>query len=92
MIYYKVAEADLIELLELAHELHALHQGGVDNWEWCGESCSDYQKEYRKDNPEIKQIMEENNYPYEVYDNEHPDFYEIAQYELKYYERIKGVE
>ena len=41
---YIVHELDLIECLKALHELRALHNGGVDNWEWAGESCRDYLK------------------------------------------------
>ena len=44
--FYKVEENKLLDLLTAAHTLNALERGGVDNWSWCGESCSDYLKRY----------------------------------------------
>ena len=41
---YIIHELDLIEFLSALHELRALQSGGVDNWEWAGESCRDYLK------------------------------------------------
>ena len=40
--YYKVHEDELRELLIGYHTNAALEIGGVDNWEWAGESISDY--------------------------------------------------
>ena len=36
--YYRISEPDLRELLMAAYTYMALDAGGVDNWEWCGES------------------------------------------------------
>lgn len=44
--YYLVEEHNLKNLLAESAELHALTNGGVDNWEWCGESCQDFVKAY----------------------------------------------
>ena len=41
-IYYKVEEQQLKRLVEYALLYQALRQGGVNNWEWCGESISDF--------------------------------------------------
>ena len=38
----KIEKKELRELLEAYHRLQALECGGVDNWEWCGESIKDY--------------------------------------------------
>ena len=78
MIYYKVSESELLELLEAANYKCALEAGGVD-----------YEKWYRQEYPDIKKIMEEDSEPFEVHDNEYPSFYQMAKYELKYYEVIK---
>lgn len=37
-----ISKEELRELLEAYHTLQALECGGVDNWDWCGESISDY--------------------------------------------------
>ena len=82
MIYYKVSESELLELLEAVNYKCALEAGGVE-WE------ADYEKWYRQEYPDIKKIMEEDSEPFEVHDNEYPSFYQMAKYELKYYEVIK---
>lgn len=48
--YYLVEENKLKNLLSDAAMLHALTSGGVDNWEWCGESCQDFVKAYIQEN------------------------------------------
>lgn len=37
-----ISEQELLELLRESHELRALVNGGVDNWEWYGLSREDY--------------------------------------------------
>lgn len=37
----EISEDRFIELLVAELERDALYMGGVDNWEWCGDSCSD---------------------------------------------------
>ena len=39
---YIIEEEDLRELLNGYLQFIALDEGGVDNWEWCGESCYDF--------------------------------------------------
>ena len=39
---YIIEEAELRELLYSYYKLEALEYGGVDNWEWYGESQEDY--------------------------------------------------
>lgn len=46
MKFYKVEEKKLLRLLTAAYAFKALDRGGVDNWSWCGESCSDYLEQY----------------------------------------------
>lgn len=41
-----VPKEELIELIEALYKLAALESGGVDNWEWCGESVSDFLDRY----------------------------------------------
>ena len=43
---YVVKESELLELLEARLRLAALENGGVDNWEWYGESLCDYLGNY----------------------------------------------
>lgn len=46
MKYYLIEESRLKQLLESEARLDALEYGGVDNWEWYGESLSHYLDEY----------------------------------------------
>lgn len=46
MKYYLIEESRLKQLLETEARLDALEWGGVDNWEWYGESLSQYLDEY----------------------------------------------
>ena len=48
--YYLVEEDKLKYLLHDALMLYALDCGGVDNWEWYGESTGDFLKNYIKEN------------------------------------------
>lgn len=45
MKQYIIDENNLKELLNASFTLDALECSGVDNWEWCGESCCDFLKE-----------------------------------------------
>lgn len=40
--YFKVSESELKELLRGYLTSIALEHGGVDNWDWYGESINDY--------------------------------------------------
>lgn len=33
---------EFFDIYERSEKLHALENGGVDNWEWYGQSMSDY--------------------------------------------------
>lgn len=41
-----VPKEELTELIEALYKLAALENGGVDNWEWCSESVSDFLDNY----------------------------------------------
>lgn len=41
-----VPKEELTELIEAFYKLAALESGGVDNWEWCSESVSDFLDRY----------------------------------------------
>ena len=73
MKYYKISEEKLLGLLETKHEFTALSFGGVDNWDWYSESCSDY----------IKDLCKETGA-----DPDYIWFDELAFYDLKNYEEI----
>lgn len=47
--YYLIEENNLLQLIEDSLRYQALVYGGVDNWEWCGESEKDYLKSYVDD-------------------------------------------
>lgn len=49
MKYYKIAENELLDLIESDMRLCALKSGGVDNWEWYGVSLNNF-IEYNKEN------------------------------------------
>lgn len=40
--YFKVSESELLELLTAQCTLIALQHGGVDNWEWYGDSIQEW--------------------------------------------------
>ncbi len=44
--YVKVPVGTMIELLTTANVYMALTNGGVDNWEWYGESISQFEDEH----------------------------------------------
>ena len=43
--YIAISASELIELVAAQMKLMALESGGVDNWEWYGESLHEYMKE-----------------------------------------------
>lgn len=45
MKYYRINEKILHEYLVMAHYFHALECGGVDSWEWYGDSIDNYIKD-----------------------------------------------
>lgn len=47
---YIISEKDLRDLLYYYNKGLALESGGVDNWEWYGESISDYVNNFRREN------------------------------------------
>lgn len=74
--YRLVKEDELLHLLEQNFRLIALENGGVDNWEWYGESLGDFLSEWvrRKkvdptDDWTFEDIAEEDLMDYEIYEN-----------------------
>lgn len=49
---YLVSRSDLLEMIEAQMRLAALESGGVDNWEWYGESLGDFLREDFEENKE----------------------------------------
>lgn len=45
---FLITETRLRELLEAEARLEALEYGGVDNWEWCGDSLHNWLKEFKE--------------------------------------------
>lgn len=45
-----IPKSKYINLLVKSDTLEALECGGVDNWEWYGESVGEYIKEFNKEN------------------------------------------
>ena len=50
MIYYRIGERDLLDLLTAAYNFWALEGGGVDNWEWAGESVHEFVESMNDEN------------------------------------------
>lgn len=47
--YYVISESMLAELISAEARLNSLEGGGVDNWEWYGESLKDGFEAYQED-------------------------------------------
>ena len=41
---YIISKIDLLDLLRIYFKYQALESGGVDNWDWYGESLNDFLK------------------------------------------------
>ena len=82
-----ITKEELIELLEAYYTLTALECGGVDNWEWSGESSSDFLDNYWTEN-HLEMIKFFNLTTEEDIEEFKDDFRfaEIAQYEASKYE------
>lgn len=82
-----ITKKELIELLEARYTLIALRRGGVDNWEWSGESSSDFLNNYWIEN-HLELIKFFNLTTEEDIEDFKDDFgfAEIAQYEASKYE------
>lgn len=78
--YRLIKEDKLIILLESYIRLRALESGGVDNWEWYGESIGDF----------IQRYIEENNIIFEDEDDKY-DFTieDIAKIDIDNYQIIE---
>jgi hypothetical protein len=70
---YLITGEELRSLLYMANKCMALESGGVDNWEWYSGSIQDY----------LNDMTDE----YEV--DKFSDLDDIADFELKQYERDK---
>ena len=48
-----IEKGEFLVILESAHRYWALQSGGVDNWEWAGESQCDYIDAWVRENPDL---------------------------------------
>lgn len=74
---YIISESELRDLLTNTYKLMALESGGVDNWEWYGESIHDF----------LNRFADENNLSAE--DRENLDFSIIIERDLESYVEVK---
>lgn len=74
---YIISESELRDLLTNTYKLIALESGGVDNWEWYGESIHNF----------LNRFADENNLSTE--DREDLDFDAIAERDLESYVGVK---
>ena len=56
---FKVYENDLIELIRASMMFYALESGGVDNWEWYGESLRDFLNENASKDDNFETLAEQ---------------------------------
>lgn len=73
---FKVSERRLKELIMAEAVLQALEAGGVDNWSWYLESRQDYINDYFSANDP------------EWFEQNSPDFLDIAEIEVEKYEEV----
>ena len=59
-----ISEDELLKLLAESHELQALKQGGVDNWEWVDYTSMDYLERAGKES--FEEIAKDDLEAYEV--------------------------
>ena len=80
MRYYKIDETMLRTLLADSIELSYLNAGGVDNWQWCGESIRDGIEEWIDEHHDIVNTWDED-------DPRREDLFidDIAQMEIDMY-------
>lgn len=80
----EISRDELIELIECQYRLAALERGGVDNWQWYGESCREFLDEYKNEN-KFSLIAGMDSEEAEEY-LEELDFRHIAEFEAGRYE------
>lgn len=96
---YLVSEDRLKELIEAELRLEALRSGGVDNWEWYGESNCDFIQDYCSYNKQliVDYYRSMNNHigmnDDEIYDimRDDADFKTLANIEILEYEEYRDV-
>jgi len=81
---YLVTEHTLRDLLNDSNKLIALECGGVDNWDWCGYSISDYVADFRRNNQDLVK---------EVFGEDEEDFgiKEMSELELMDYSTVEDL-
>lgn len=65
---YIINKKELKKILNGYLQFIALENGGVDNWEWCGTSCSDFLKENNVD--DFDELVDKKIINYEEYKGE----------------------
>ena len=55
---YVIEESELKSLLHDSFKLAALEAGGVDNWEWYGESLHDSIKEFGSFDKQVEEALQ----------------------------------
>lgn len=87
-----ILKKELTELIEAFYKLTALESGGVDNWEWYGESISDFLDRYWIENRDA--LIKFFNLTTEEEIKEFKDgfdFADIAQFEVDInYDKMEG--
>lgn len=53
-----ISAKELAQLLTVNNTLIALESGGVDNWEWYGQSLRDFEKEFGDIDVDADQVIE----------------------------------
>ena len=81
---FEISREELVELLECRYRLTALEYGGVDNWDWYSESCSEFLDDYKNENKHLL-IANMDSEDAEKY-LKNFDFREIAEFEAGKYE------
>ena len=84
---YIISRGELLELLEAQYRLAALERGGVDNWQWYGESLSDFLTDYVNEN-KVFLTQEMDKETAEEY-LEDFNFNDIAEFEIGCYVRVE---
>jgi len=55
---YVIEESELKSLLRDSLKLAALEAGGVDNWDWYGESLHDAVKEFGSFDKQVEEVLQ----------------------------------
>lgn len=78
--FYVLTETKLTKLIRDSLVLQALSQGGVDEWQWSGDSIVEFKEKYKQEHN--IETFDEDGYLIEI------DMDDIAREELKNYKRL----